>query len=110
MRQAIAQRDLTLLGTMIEADTISMHVVCMTQTPPSIYWDSGTLAVMHAIRAWRDEGLESYFTMDAGANVHVICAASDQHDVQQRLERLSAVQFTLVNRPGPGARLIPETS
>ncbi len=104
-RTAIARRDLTLLGTTMEADAVSMHVVCMTQTPPSFYWNAGTMAVIHAVRSWRDEGLESYFTIDAGPNVHVICADTQRAEVQRRLEALPEVQFTLANGAGQGARL-----
>jgi diphosphomevalonate decarboxylase len=106
VRQAIARRDLELLGTAIEAEAVSMHVVCMTQTPPSWYWSAGTLAVIHAVQAWRAAGLAAYFTIDAGPNVHVICAASDQAEVRRRLGLLPEVAFTLTNGPGHGARLL----
>ncbi len=105
-REAIVRRDLALLGTIIEADAVSMHVVCMTQLPPSFYWNAGTMAVIHAVQAWREQGLEAYFTMDAGPNVHVICAGADSIEVQSRLQALPEVQFTLLNRPGQGARLV----
>lgn len=105
-REAIARRDLTLLGTTMEADAVSMHVVCMTQSPPSFYWNAGTMAVIHAVRSWREQGLEAYFTIDAGPNVHVICAGRDRAEVQARLEALPEVQFTLANGPGQGARLV----
>src|SRR5262249_60471240 len=65
-RDAIAMRDLELLGEIIEADAVSMHVVCMTSRPPSFYWNSGTMTVIQAVRAWRGEGVYSYFTIDAG--------------------------------------------
>jgi diphosphomevalonate decarboxylase len=106
-RRAIARRDLELLGATIEADAVSMHVVCMTSRPPSFYWTSGTLEIIHAVRAWRDAGLQSYFTIDAGPNVHVICAAADRAEVARRLGALPGVRFTIVNRAGPGARVIP---
>lgn len=105
-RTAIRHRDLTLLGTTMEADAVSMHVVCMTQTPPSFYWNAGTMAVIHAVRDWREAGLEAYFTIDAGPNVHVICAGADRAEVRARLEALPEVQFTLANGPGRGARLV----
>lgn len=108
VREAVQARDLERLGPLVEADAISMHVVCMTQQPPSFYWKPGTLAVMEAIRSWREMGLAAYYTMDAGANVHVLCEGRDRHEVQQRLEALPDVQFTLVNLAGPGARLVAD--
>jgi diphosphomevalonate decarboxylase len=105
-RAAIAKRDLELLGETMEADAVSMHVVCMTSRPPSFYWNSGTMTVIHAVRSWRAEGLYSYFTIDAGSNVHVICAASDRAELERRLVELPGVQFVIGNGVGVGARVV----
>lgn len=105
-RDAISRRDLALLGETMEADAVSMHAVCMTSRPASFYWNAGTMAVIHAVRNGRAEGLAAYFTIDAGANVHVICASADQDVVEARLRALPEVQFTIANQAGAGARLI----
>lgn len=105
-RAAIARRDLTLLGETMEADAVSMHVVCMTSNPASFYWNAGTMQVIHAVRGWREAGLESYFTIDAGPNVHVICAEADRAEVERRLGELPLVQFTIANGVGRGARVV----
>ncbi len=105
-RDAIARRDLELLGATMEADAVSMHVVCMTSRPPSFYWNSGTMTVIHAVREWRAAGLYSYFTIDAGSNVHVICAAPDRAELERRLAALPGVQFVLGNAVGMGARVV----
>lgn len=109
-REAIARCDVPLLGETMEADAVSMHAVCMTSQPPSFYWNAGTMAVIHAVRNGRAEGLEAYFTIDAGANVHVICAAADQAAVEQRLQALPEVQWTIANQAGAGARLVGQGS
>lgn len=103
---AIRDHDLGLLGTVCEADAVSMHVVAMTAQPPTFYWNAGTLAVIHALHRWRKEGLFGYFTIDAGPNVHVICAQQDAAEIERRLQALPEVQFTIANGPGPGARLV----
>jgi diphosphomevalonate decarboxylase len=105
-RDAIARRDLELLGATIEADAVSMHVVCMTSRPPSFYWNSGTLTVIHAVREWRAAGLYSYFTIDAGSNVHVICAAPDRAEVAGRRAALPGVHFVRGIGAGVGARVV----
>ena len=91
-----------------EADAVSLHVVAMTTVPATFYWNPGTLAVVHALHRWRDEGLFAYFTMDAGANVHVICAAEDRDEVDGRLRALPEVQWTIANGPAGGARLVSD--
>ena len=61
---------------------------------------------MRSLRAWREEGLEAYYTIDAGANVHVICLTKDEMEVNKRLKKLPSVEFTIVNRPARGTRLV----
>ncbi|MBA3945477.1 MAG: diphosphomevalonate decarboxylase [Herpetosiphonaceae bacterium] len=106
--RAIREHELATLGLIAEADAVSLHVVAMTAQPPTFYWRPGTLRVMQAVHDWRKEGFLSYWTMDAGANVHVLCAMSDAPAVAQRLEALPEVQFTITNGPGPGAYLHAE--
>jgi diphosphomevalonate decarboxylase len=102
VEQAIGARDLAALGEAIEWDALAMHAVMQTGTPSLLYWQAGTVAILQAVRAWRaDDGLQVYFTIDAGPNVHVICAAHDAAVVQSRLAALPAVEEILVTHPGP---------
>jgi len=102
VQEAIAERNLAKLGDPIEWDALAMHAVMQTGTPSLLYWQPGTLEVLHAVRRWRsEEGLESYFTIDAGPNVHVLCAAEDVPAVQARLSALPSVVDVLASRPGP---------
>lgn len=105
---AIRDHDLGQLGTICEADAVSMHAVAMTAQPPTFYWNAGTMAVIHALHRWRKDGLFGYFTIDAGPNVHVICAQQDAAEIERRLQALPEVQFTIANGPGAGARLIDQ--
>jgi diphosphomevalonate decarboxylase len=103
---AIRDHDLGLLGSVCESDAVSMHAVAMTAQPPTFYWNAGTMAVIHALHRWRKDGLFGYFTIDAGPNVHVICAQQDAAEIERRLQALPEVQFTIRNGPGAGARLV----
>ncbi len=105
---AIRDHDLGQLGAVCESDAVSMHVVAMTAQPPTFYWNAGTLAVIHALRQWRNEGLFGYFTIDAGPNVHVICAQADAPELERRLRALPEVQFTIANGPGSGVRIVAD--
>lgn len=104
--QAIRDRDFRSLGEVCEADAISLHVIAMTAQPPTFYWEPGSLAVIHALHQWRDEGLYGYFTIDAGPNIHVICQHRDADEIERRLQALPEVEFTIANGPGEGARVI----
>jgi diphosphomevalonate decarboxylase len=102
VRQAIAERDLRRLGPVIEQDALAMHAVMMTSTPSLLYWQPGTLEILHAVHRWRGDGLAVYFTIDAGPNVHLICEEKDAPTVVARLEQLSSVQQIITSSPGPG--------
>ena len=106
-RGAIADCDLTRLGPIIEQDALAMHAVMMTSTPSLFYWQPSTLAIMQAVRNWRErDGLQAYFTIDAGPNVHVLCAATDVPTTEELLATLPGVERVIVSRPGPGPQLL----
>lgn len=106
-RQAILERDLASLAQVMELDNHLMHAVMMTSTPPLLYWQPPSLAVMHAVAAWRVEGLQAGYTLDAGPNVHVLSAAADAPEVADRLRTIAGVQRVLQASAGGPARLVP---
>lgn len=108
VRQALADRNLRQLGPLIEQDALAMHAVMMTSTPSLVYWQPGTLELIHAVRQWRAAGLEVYFTIDAGPNVHLICEQPNAAAVTQQLGTLAGVQQVIVSRPGPGPQPLAE--
>lgn len=109
VRQAIAQREIHRLGPIIELDALAMHAVMMTSNPSLLYWQPGTLEILHAVRGWREEeGLAAYFTIDAGPNVHVICEAAIAAEIEHRLAALRSVERVISSRPGPGPQLLDE--
>jgi diphosphomevalonate decarboxylase len=107
-RRAILERDFDALAEIVELDSNLMHSVIMTSTPRILYWQPATLAVMHAVVAWRAAGLPVCYTIDAGPNVHVICAAPYAAEVAQRLMTLPGVEAVLSAAPGGPARIIRE--
>ncbi|NPA91132.1 MAG: diphosphomevalonate decarboxylase [Chloroflexi bacterium] len=105
-RSAILARDFHALGEVMELDALAMHAVMMTSRPSLLYWQPGTLAVMHAVRSWREAGIPVYFTIDAGPNVHVITLPEHESWVVAQLQAIPDVREVLVNYPGPGVRLL----
>lgn len=106
VRAAIFARDLAALGEHIEAEAISLHVMMMTSRPSILYWTEGTIALMHALRRWRRAGIEAYFTMDAGPNVHIITERSTVPALLEKLKEIPQVADTLVCGVGGAARLL----
>ncbi len=105
-RQAILQRDFAAFAEIIELDSDMMHAVMMTSTPPLMYWQAATLEIFHAVREWRAAGLPCAYTVDAGANVHVICPREQAGAVEKNLRDLPGVRDVLVAQVGGAARIV----
>lgn len=106
---ALKAKDLGTLGRIAELDALAMHAVMMTSEPSLLYWSPKTIEVLHAVRAWREEGRQCWFTIDAGPNVHVLCAAADAAKVAEGLHSLGfAASDVLRCPPGAGPQLLKE--
>lgn len=106
VRTALKQKDLTLLGSELEPEALSLHTVAMTCSPPVFYPMTETFWLLDELRAWRAEGIEVYGTMDAGPNVHCICHANDTTKIKEKLQQLPYVQQVLLARAGSGAHIV----
>lgn len=104
-RAAILARDFEALANIIELDSDIMHSVMMTSTPPLMYWQPATLGIFHEVRVWRATGLPVGYTVDAGANVHVICLTEYVEEVGKRLRELPGVSDVLVAGVGGAAQI-----
>ena len=102
--RGIRERDLATIGLCVEADALAMHGVMMTSVPSLLYWTPATISVLRAVRAWQEEGLGVYFTLDAGPNVHCLCESADARLIEKRLRNLAGVQDVLVSGAGDGVR------
>lgn len=106
-RTALLARDFSAFATVVEEDAIAMHAVMMTSHPPLLYWQPLTVAIIHAVPAWRAEGLPVCFTIDAGPNVHCLTLSAHAAEVERRLRALG-VSDILTAPPGGPAAVIGE--
>ncbi|MDO8624621.1 MAG: diphosphomevalonate decarboxylase, partial [Candidatus Diapherotrites archaeon] len=72
MRELILKKDFTAVGQLAEFNALKMHATMITTKPSILYWQPTTVELMQRIMVWRDEGVESYFTMDAGPQVKIM--------------------------------------
>jgi len=108
MRKGIHNKDFTLVGSTAEHNALKMHATMMTTKPAIIYWALATIEIMHAVMYWREQGLESYFTMDAGPQVKILCLEKDVSKITKNLSELGGVKKTIICKPGDGAQLTKE--
>jgi diphosphomevalonate decarboxylase len=105
-RRAILERDFAALAAVVEEDSNLMHAVMMTSSPALFYWEPVTLQIMQAVRSWRAEGLQVAYTIDAGANVHVICPGDTVPELVSLLAGLEGVSRVLTAYSGGPAVLV----
>ncbi len=107
LTRAILDRDFPAIGAIAERDALLMHGVMMTSDPSLVYWLPQTVAAIRACRRWREEqGLNAYFTIDAGPNVHVLCLGEDAREIAGLARDELAPESLIATPPGSGARLV----
>jgi diphosphomevalonate decarboxylase len=100
VKNGILKKDFTLVGETAESNCLKMHAMMITTQPSLIYWMPATLEIIHSVLSWREEGLECYFTIDAGPQVKVICLEKDVPEIERRLQKILAVKKTIICKPG----------
>ncbi|GAB6110099.1 diphosphomevalonate decarboxylase [Fusibacter bizertensis] len=103
---AIKAKDFTSLGEVVEHNALKMHATMISAWPSVIYFTSGTLEIINLVQRMRQEGIEAYFTIDAGPNVKILCQKTETEKVKNALIQLSAVQSVEICGIGKGATLI----
>jgi len=99
------ERDFQSFAEIVELDSNIMHAVMMTSSPPLLYWEPQSIRLMKLVGNWRAHGIPVCYTLDAGANVHLLCLEEAGEKVQLLLNQLPFVQHVITAYPGCGARI-----
>ena len=99
IKKAILDDDFTTVGKIAEENAKYMHVVMMTSKPPLYYWHPHTLELIKLTPKIRKEGLECYFSIDAGPNVHYLCRSEDTYELRKILETKQYVHRIICAKP-----------
>ena len=91
LQAAIRQQNFSKLGAVAEQNALSMHATMIASWPPLLYWQPESVEAMQRIWALREQGLELYFTMDAGPNLKLLFLDTDEHAVKQAFPSLQVV-------------------
>ncbi len=106
MRKAILERDFEKVGELSEWSCLKMHALALSSNPGILYWNGTTVEAMHAIREMRQQGIQVYFTIDAGPQIKVLCLPEDEAKVRQQLIALQGIHQVISNTPGPGVQVL----
>ncbi len=105
IEKGLQRKDFSLVGEVSERNCLKMHSVMMTTKPSLIYWNDVTIRIIKSIMGWREEGLESYFTIDAGPQVKIICLKKDVDKIQKKCKKIEGVKDIIITKPGQGSRI-----
>ncbi len=103
--QALAQRQLALLGEVMEHSCFKMHACMLATRPPLVYWNGTSLEVIRAVWLARERGLAGWVTSDAGPHVKVLCDAGQATELARVLAAVPGVHEVQAVAPGPDASL-----
>jgi diphosphomevalonate decarboxylase len=106
IRRGVRDRDLSRVGQAAEHNCLKMHAVSMAARPSIFYWTPATVAVIQRVVELRQEGLEAYFTIDAGPQLKVLCLPQQRAAIAEEIGRVPGVRRVLLSEPGSGAQLI----
>ena len=105
LKNAIQKKDFSQFGRLVEAEALELHSIILTSTPPVIYLLPETVSLINLVGQWRKKGLEVYFTLNTGHNLHLLCLKKDLTRLLKQLENVSFIKKLLVNFPA-GASFI----
>ena len=106
LKQAIKEKDFPKIGKLSELSANEMHACNLTANEPFTYFEPETIKAIKLVEDLRKQGIECYYTIDAGPNVKILCT------LRNRKEIISAVQKSLTNVKivvasfGPGVTLL----
>jgi diphosphomevalonate decarboxylase len=84
---ALAEGDVNTFVRIVELEALTLHAMMMTSDPSFVLMKPNTLHIIQAVRVYRKEtGIPLCFTLDAGANVHLLYPNENAEKVMDWIE------------------------
>ncbi len=109
-RDAILNRDFEKLAEVSEFNCLKMHAVAMSSRPGLLYWNSGTVRLIHETRRMRQSGIPVFFTIDAGPQVKLISPPEAVPEILKWLNGIPEILERFRCAVGEGVHLVSEES
>ena len=99
--------DLESFGQLVESEALTLHAMMMTSNPYYLLMKPNTLEIIQRLWQFRaDSKIPAYFTLDAGANVHLLFPGNYEQAVKEWVKReikglLKSGDY-ICDRIGPG--------
>lgn len=105
-KKALYHNDFTALGKIAETNAMRMHALTLSANPPFSYFNGKTIQIINAVQKLRENGLECYYTIDAGPNVKIMCRKNDTQKIKKDLEQEIQDAKIITATTGPAAHLL----
>lgn len=92
LKQALQVKNFSLLGGTAESNALTMHATMLSSWPPICYFLPATVAAMHKVWALRREGLELFFTEDAGPNLKLLFLEENEGCVREYFPEVEVIK------------------
>lgn len=98
LKPILKNGDMTAFIKLVEHEALTLHAMMMMSEPAFILMQAGTLAVINKIWEFRKQtDLPLFFTLDAGANVHLLFPSNKEEDVIKEFIIKELIQHTQNN-------------
>ena len=82
IKEILKSGDIKAFTNLVESEALTLHAMMMTSNPYFILMKPNTLKIIHKIWEFRKEtNLNLCFTLDAGANVHLLYPENEKEQV-----------------------------
>lgn len=106
LQQALPAGDWELLATVAEAEALSLHALIMSSSGGTILLEPASIELIQRIRHARTQGLQVFFTIDAGPNIHLIYPEIVRNEVnafvRNNLQDICPENQVIFDSCGPG--------
>lgn len=106
IEEAIKENDFTTLGKTAELNAMRMHSLTLSSDPSYLYINADSLKVINMVKELRENGVECYYTMDAGPNVKIICQSDKISAITDKLSDKFSNDQIKVSGPGEGIKYL----
>lgn len=94
MKEILKSGDLQAFMKLVEHEALTLHAMMMMSDPAFILMQTGTLQVINRVWEFREEtNLPLFFTLDAGANVHLLFPSEKKVEISNFIET-ELLQYT----------------
>ncbi|UZX30681.1 diphosphomevalonate decarboxylase [Lactobacillus helsingborgensis] len=84
MISAVKAQDFTAIGSLAELNATEMHAVNLTAQPSFTYFEPATIKAIKMVSELRQNGIECYFTIDAGPNIKILSQLKNVKDITNK--------------------------